>query len=91
MEILAGAKDATSEVTLRRLLQRFELLSFDSAIDFDGASRIYRKCRVEGVTPRGMINCMIAAVAWRRRATLLSSDADLARVAAVMGIGLDGG
>jgi predicted nucleic acid-binding protein len=32
---------------------------------------------------------MIAAVAWRREATLLSHDADLDRVAAVMGITTD--
>jgi hypothetical protein len=86
MEVLAGARDEMREVDLRRLLLRFELVSFDSGIDFEGAARIDRKCRSEGVTPRGMIDCMIASVAWRRQATLLSSDADLARV---MGIELD--
>lgn len=34
---------------------------------------------------------MIAAVAWRRGATLLAHDADLARVAAVAAIELDAG
>jgi len=33
---------------------------------------------------------MIAAVAWRRRAALLAHDAEMLRVAAVMGIDLDG-
>jgi hypothetical protein len=32
---------------------------------------------------------MIAAVTWRREATLLAHDADLTRVAAVIGIELD--
>jgi predicted nucleic acid-binding protein len=32
---------------------------------------------------------MIAAVAWRQGATLLCCDADLERVAHVIGIGLD--
>ena len=36
-----------------------------------------------------MIDCMIAAVAWRRGASLLCRDVDLERVAAVMGIQLD--
>lgn len=36
-----------------------------------------------------MIDCMIAAVAWRRGATLLAHDADMDRVAFVIGVGLD--
>jgi predicted nucleic acid-binding protein len=36
-----------------------------------------------------MIDCMIAAVAWRRRAALLSQDVDLDRVAQVIGIDMD--
>jgi predicted nucleic acid-binding protein len=89
MEVLAGARDDRREFDLRRLLLRFEPLRFDPASDFDGAVRIYRRCRAAGVTPRGMIDCMIAAVAWRREATLLAHDADLARVASVIGIDLD--
>jgi predicted nucleic acid-binding protein len=89
MEVLAGARDDRRETELRRLLLRFELIRFDAASDFDGAVRIYRRCRAAGVTPRGMVDCMIAAVAWRRGATVLAHDADLARVAGVVGIGLD--
>jgi predicted nucleic acid-binding protein len=37
-----------------------------------------------------MIDCMIASVAWREGAALLARDADLARVAQVVGIELDG-
>jgi len=51
--------------------------------------RIYRRCRRAGVTPRGLIDCMIAAVAWRRRATVLAHDADLHRLASVIGFELD--
>ena len=89
MEVLAGARDDRRELDLRRLLLRFELLPFDPVSDFDGAVRIYRRCRAAGVTPRGMIDCMIAAVAWRGEATLLSHDADLAHVGGVVGIELD--
>jgi predicted nucleic acid-binding protein len=86
MEILAGARDDRREGDLRRLLQRFPLLHFDAAVDFDAAARIDRTCRRTGVTPRGMIDCMIAAVALRHGASLLANDSDLDRVAAVMGI-----
>jgi predicted nucleic acid-binding protein len=89
MEVLAGARDDRREADLRRLLGRFEMLSFDAVSDFDGAVRIYRRCRAAGVTPRGMLDCMIAAVAWRRGATLLAHDADIDRVARVIAIELD--
>ena len=88
MEVVAGARDARRELDLRRLLGRFELLRFDAASDFDGAARIYRRCRSAGVTPRGMVDCMVAAVAWRHGAALLSADRDLGRVAEVMQIEL---
>ena len=89
MEVVARARSNERESDLRRLLLRFHLLRFDAATDFDGAMRIYRRCRSAGVTPRGMIDCMIAAVAWRRRASLLANDTDLDRVARVVGIDLD--
>ena len=57
--------------------------------DVDAAVTIYRRCRRVGVTPRGMIDCMIASVAWRQGAALLAHDVDLARVARVVGIDLD--
>jgi predicted nucleic acid-binding protein len=89
MEVLAGARTDTREEDLRRLLLRAGLLHFDAATDFDAATRIYRRCRRAGVTPRGMVDCMIAAVAWRRGAALLSHDVDLDRLAQVIGIELD--
>ena len=89
MEVLAGARDDRREADLRRLLGRFELLSFDAVADFDGAVRIYRRCRTAGVTPRGMLDCMIAAVAWRRGAALLAHDVDMDRVARVIEVELD--
>lgn len=89
MEVVAGARSDERERDLRRLLLRFDLLAFDVAADFDGAARIYRKCRGVGITPRGMVDCMIASVANRHAASLLAHDADLNRVARVVGIGLD--
>lgn len=89
MEVLAGARSEAREADLRRLLLRFHLHHFDAATDFDGAVRIYRRCRQAGITPRGLVDCMIAAVAWRHQATLLACDADLDHVARIMGIELD--
>ena len=89
MEVLAGARSDQRAEDLRQLLLGCHLLPFDAAADFEGAAGIYRSCRRAGVTPRGMIDCMIAAVAWRWRAALLTYDVDLARIADVMGIDLD--
>jgi predicted nucleic acid-binding protein len=89
MEVAAGARTDERETDLRRLLLRFALLRFDSAVDFDAAVRIYRGCRRAGVTPRGMVDCMIASVAHRHGATLLAADADLSRVARIVGIDMD--
>jgi predicted nucleic acid-binding protein len=89
MEVVAGARSDTREADLRRLLLRFELLRFDSAVDFDAAARIYRSCRRVGVTPRGIVDCMIASVAHRHSAALLALDGDLTRVADVVGIDID--
>jgi predicted nucleic acid-binding protein len=89
MEVLAGARDDEREAQLRGLLLRFELLSFDTVVDFEGAMRIYRYCRAAGITPRGLLDCMIASVAWRREAALLAHDADMDRVARVIGIAVD--
>ena len=89
MEVLAGARTDECEQDLRRLLLRFHLLRFDVATDFAGGARVYRRCRAAGVTPRGIVDCMIAAVAWRRGATLLAQDVNLHSVAEVIGVAMD--
>ncbi len=89
MEVVAGARSDEREAELRRLLLRFHRLRFDVVVDFDGAARIYRSCRQAGITPRGMVDCMIASVAGRYGATLLALDSDLNRVAKIAGIGID--
>ena len=89
MEVLAGARSEARETDLRRLLLRFHLAPFDAVTDFDAAARIYRRCRHAGVTPRGMVDCMIIAVAYRCGATLLSWDVDMDRVAQIIDVDLD--
>lgn len=89
MEVVAGARSETSADDLRRLMMRGGFLPFDAPTDFDAAAAIFRRCRESGVTPRGLIDCMIAAVAWRHDAALLCRDRDLERIAGVIGIQLD--
>jgi predicted nucleic acid-binding protein len=89
MEVLAGARSDDRAFDLRRLLLRFTLLRFDASADFEAAARLYRRCRAAGFTPRRMVDCMIAAVAWRHGASLLALDSDLQRLAQIAGINLD--
>jgi predicted nucleic acid-binding protein len=89
MEIVAGARDERRQSDLTHLLQRFPLRRFDSDVDFTAAARIYRECRRVGITPRGLIDCMLVAVAWRHADVILSYDVDLDRVCGVIGVSLD--
>ncbi len=89
MEVLAGARSEAREADLRRLLLSFGFVPLDSVTDFEAAAKIYRRCRQAGVTPRGMVDCLIVAVAHRSGAALLSWDIDMDRVARVVGVDLD--
>jgi predicted nucleic acid-binding protein len=89
MEGLARSRTDEREADLRRLLLRFSLLAFDPVADLSAAAKIYRRYRRAGITPGGMVDCMIASVAHRHGASLLAAAADLSRVAEVVGIDLD--
>lgn len=89
MEVLAGARTEEREDQLRALLLHFPLRSVDVAGDFEAAARVYRRCRRVGITPRGLVDCLIVTVAWRNSDSLLASDIDLARIAATLGVPLD--
>lgn len=89
MEVLAGARDARRHDDLRRLLTSFVWLPADAVTDFEAAARIYRSCRAAGITPRGLIDCMIAAIALRSGARLLAADRDFEQIATVVPLQLD--
>ena len=89
MEILAGARDEHRQAELTRLLDRFPLRRFDAGVDFSAAARVYLQCRRVGITPPGLIGCMLVAVAWRNDDSILSFDVDLDRVCGVMGVPVD--
>jgi predicted nucleic acid-binding protein len=91
MEVLAGARTDLREQELRKLLQRFPSRPIQPAGDFEGAARSHRRCRQVGVTPGGLIDCLIVTIAQRCGDTLLAQDSDIRRVAEVMGVPLDPG
>ena len=84
MEVLAGARDERAGAILRRLLTSFGWLPFDAVADFEGAAKVYRACRRAGITPRGLIDCMIVAVALRTGSELLTTDQDFERLSGIL-------
>jgi predicted nucleic acid-binding protein len=76
MELLAGVSEASSRARLRQRLLELPVLRLRGLPDFEAAAEIYRSCRRRGATVRKLIDCLIAAVTIRERATLLHSDRD---------------
>lgn len=89
MEVLAGARDDDREQQLTAMLNRYPLRRIEPTVDFTAAATVYRRCRRAGITPRGLIDCLIAAVAQRHGDHLLAHDAGMRRVAEVIGLPLD--
>jgi hypothetical protein len=91
MEVLAGARDAPTRTDARSLLTSFRWIPVESVADFEGAATVYQQCRRAGVTPRGLIDCMIVTVCLRTGVPLLTADGDVGRIAEVMPLRLDPG
>ena len=75
MEVLAGARDESHLLSLRRLLARSKAIP-TLAADYDDAADLYRHCRRQGETVRKLVDCLIASVAIRAGIPILHNDAD---------------
>ena len=80
MEVLAGARDESHLLSLRRLLARAAVIP-TQATDFDDAAALYRRCRRQGETVRKLMDCLIASIAIRVAMPVLHSDADFEALA----------
>jgi predicted nucleic acid-binding protein len=76
MELVAGARTDRDRDRLRQRLLALPLLRLRGMPDFERAAELYRRCRGRGETVRKLIDCLIAAVAIRERATVLHNDRD---------------
>lgn len=81
MEILAGIRSPMVRRRTADAMSQFPLLPVRSVDDWEQAAAIYRSCRRAGMTPRDMIDCLIAAVAIRAGAMLLHRDRDFDAIA----------
>jgi predicted nucleic acid-binding protein len=81
MELFSGERDAGKFRHLERLLAAMPLCQVDPVCDFAEAGCLYSVLRDKGITIRSRIDCLIAAIAWRRNATLVHADRDFDRIA----------
>jgi predicted nucleic acid-binding protein len=78
MELLAGTRTDDEYGAVRSLVTAVDWIGVDPASDFEGAAQIYAACRRAGITPRGLTDCLIAAIAVRTNCQILTSDRDFA-------------
>ncbi len=81
MELLAGARDARNFKRIERLTDAMPLCQVDPVCDFAEAGALYMYLRSRGVTIRSSVDCLIAAIAWRREATVVHADRDFDAIA----------
>ena len=80
-ELLIGARDRAEVGTLRRLLETVDLELVYPRDDFESAIELFHTARQQGVTVRGVTDCLIAAMALRLGHPVLHHDRDFARLA----------
>ncbi|MGH2655666.1 MAG: type II toxin-antitoxin system VapC family toxin [Actinomycetota bacterium] len=80
MEVLAGVS-RRDVAAIRQAAFDLLFLPVAPVFDYESAAEIYRSCRAGGETVRGLIDCLIAAVAIREDAELLHNDADFEAIA----------
>jgi len=81
LEVLAGAQTQEKHDRWQNLLYACEYLRSQPPLDFEAGAAIYRTCRRGGETVRALSDCVIAAVAMRFKAAVLSKDRDFETIA----------
>ena len=80
-EVLQGLPSEEEAALVERHLRAFPILRLDGLEDFVLAAGLYRAARLQGVTIRKTLDCLIAAPCVRTGAPLLHADADFDRLA----------
>jgi predicted nucleic acid-binding protein len=81
MELLAGARDPDDELRIESALAACGLIPVTGPEAWRRAALVYRSCRQRGVTPRRLLDCVIAAVAIRAKIQVLAHDRDFELIA----------
>lgn len=86
MEVLAGPTADRVVTDHERLVDSFDSLDVDPALDFRAAAAIYRDVRRSGRTPRSMVDCLIAGIALRHGVAVAHKDEDFEVIAELTGL-----
>lgn len=86
MELLIGPIDEPTAHTRRRFLHRFHVEPIAALSDCEEAAAIHRRCRREGKAVRNLIDCQIAAMAFRLKMPILHRDRDFEVIRAHCGL-----
>ncbi len=81
MELLAGTADPHQRRAMLSALRACRKVAIDEVHDWETASDIYLTCRRAGVTPRKLLDCLIAAIAIRADVPVLAQDRDFTLIA----------
>ena len=81
MELLAGASSRENFMRLQQLMDAMPLCSVSPVSDFTEAAALLRYLRDKGITIQSKVDCLIAAVASRRDATIVHADGDFDTIA----------
>ena len=85
MEVLQGARDMAAYEELQAYFSGQQFHGFrDPAKAHAMAARIYLDCRLQGVTVRSAIDCLIAQCAIESDLILFHHDRDYSRIASVL-------
>jgi predicted nucleic acid-binding protein len=79
-EVLQGLRRAKSFFTIESHLREMEWLSPNEPETYLEAAHLFRRLRARGLTIRSTIDCVIANLAARHDALILSKDRDLALI-----------
>jgi predicted nucleic acid-binding protein len=81
LEVLAGARTQERRDECRGLLYACEYLRSSPPLDYEAGAAIFRACRRGGETIRALSDCVIAAIAMRCKAAVLTRDRDFEAIA----------
>lgn len=86
MEMLAGARSAAEYNTIHNATNSLHWSGVDPASDFEAAARIYSLARKHGITPSGLLDCLIIAIAVRTNSQLMTRDKTQKDIAQFLGL-----
>ena len=85
-ELMFGARSKSEASEMHRLFESIDIALIAPRDDFEAAVHLHLQARSLGVTPRGLIDCLIVSTAARLQLPVLHHDRDFCRLLPVAGV-----